>query len=317
MLTRRQFALAVDASEKWVDNAGRILARRFQRTEAGARWVSALREIAQGFDMRLECAAEVATYALELDPASPPTEIALSGSGAVRIVFDAKRFHSRFGISLAAALLDSRRHPGRRPPRFPRGVRSRPAILLGAAACGVDLGLLRAISLATPARRVAQLGEGVHTMLCELARTGIPHVLVGDVAAVARGVPKVHPLLEIRHDIQTMVPQRLASLLTQWGSRPLGVSTEFPCVIDERTVAESPVLALETRFGTIVMRRTMDFASLAQNSDVLDLGDAETLVLRNPALVAELCRSRRAMSATTIPELEAAAVVMNRIDLTP
>lgn len=314
MLTKRQFALAAGATEKWVDNASRILARRFERTEADARWLGVVREIAQGFDMRLECAADLATQALALDPTSPPTEIASSGSGAIRIVVDVKRYHSRFGIALAAALLDGRRRPGRRPPRFPRGVRSRPAILLGAAACGVDVGLIRALAFATPADRLVQLGEGIHTMLCGLARAEIPHVLVGDVAAVARGVPRAQPLLEVCYGMRPAVPRRLAMLLADWGARPRGVSNEYPCITDAQTVAESPVLALETRFGGIVLRQT----EVAEGSDMLDLGDVQTLVLRVPELVAAIRRSRQAaVPATSIPELEAAAVVMNRIDWKP
>ncbi|HEY7894772.1 MAG TPA: hypothetical protein VIC24_07740 [Gemmatimonadaceae bacterium] len=314
MLTRRQFALAVGATEKWVDNASRILRRRFERTEADARWLGAVREVAQGFDMRLECAADLATQVLALDPASPPTEIASSGSGAVRIVVDVKRYHLRFGIALAAALLEGRRRPGRRPPRFPRGVRSRAAILLGAASRGVDVGRVRALAFATPARRLAPLGEGIHTMLCDLARAEIPHVLVGDGAAVARGAPPGQPLLEIRYWLRPGVARRLAMLLAEWGARLRGVSTEYPCITDEQAVTEFPVLALETRFGGIVLRQS----DVADDSDMLDLGDVHTLVLRVPALVAAIRRKRlAAVPATSIPELEAAAVVMNRIDLRP
>ncbi len=316
MLSKRQFALAAGATEKWVDNASRILGRPFPRTEADARWLAAVREIAQGFDMRLDCAADLATHALELDPTSAPTHIASSGSGAVRIVIDVKRFHSRFGVALAAALLDGRRHPGRRPQRFPRGARSRPAILIGAAARGVDVRLVRALAFATPARRLAPLGEGVHTLLCDLARAEIPHVLVGDVAAVVRGVPPSEPLLDVRYGLCATVPKRLARLLAGWSARPRGASNEYPFIADEQTVAQSSVLALETRFGDIVLRQSTgeELATVADDSDMIDLGGVHPFVLRVPALVSALRGSRQVVPATTIPELEAAAVVLHRVN---
>jgi len=46
----------------------------------------------------------------------------------------------------------------------------------------------------------------------------------------------------------------------------------------------------------------------------LDLGSVRASVLRVPALVAALRASRRAVPATAVPELEAAAVAINRIN---
>lgn len=311
MLTKRQFAAAVGANEKWVDNASRTLRRRFTRTEIDARWLGAVREISQALDTSLSRAADLASRALDLDPTPTPIAIAKNRNAAVWVSFDLERFHSRFGVALAAALLDGPHQTGPRPPRFPRGARTRLAILVGATASGVDVRRLRAVAFASPAQRVAALGEGVRTILRDLAGARIVHVVIGDVAAVARGASRAHALLEVCCAAEIEV-----SLLIDWNARPLGVSRDYPFIADERTVMESAVLALDTRFGPIVLRRLAEeeFRTLVECSDVLDLGGIESRVVRIRDLVEALRASRQRMAATAIPELEAAAVVLNRVD---
>jgi len=66
-----------------------------------------------------------------------------------------------------------------------------------------------------------------------------------------------------------------------------------------------------------VLRKADDFASMAENADMLDLGTGHTLVLRVEALVEALRTSRHPQPATAIAELEAAAVAIRRIDFKP
>ncbi|MGH7646896.1 MAG: hypothetical protein ACREND_02180 [Gemmatimonadaceae bacterium] len=311
MLTVRQFAAAVGADKKWVENAARTLRRRFARTESTARWLGAVRQISQALDTSLDRAADVATRALDRVPNPPPSAIATNRTAVAWVTFDVERYHTRFGVALATALLDGPRQVGPRPPPFPRGARTRLSILVGAAACGVDVRRVRAVAWASPAHRVAALGEGIGTLLHDLARVGVPHVVIGDVAAVARGASCTNALLEVCCRGKIAV-----SLLEDWKARPRGVSCDYPFIVDERTVSESPVLALDTRFGGIVIRRVADaeFHALIEQSDVLELGGIETRVLRIRELVEALRASRRRLAAAAIPELEAAAVVLNRVD---
>jgi hypothetical protein len=317
MLSKRQFAAAVGATEKWVDNASRILARRFSRTETEARWLGLVRTISRAFDMSLQRAGELATEALHFDPHSPPSTIGLSGDGALAIVIDVQRYHSWFSLALAAALLDARYHKGPRPPQFPRRARTRAAILMVASASGVNMSRLHGLAIASPAARMSTLGEPVLRILCDLARAHIPHVLIGDVAAVARGAPRDEPRLEVCYGPDMTVATRLTALLVDWKAQPLRVSDDFPFVPELQTVADAPVLALATRHGDVVLRKAADFASMAENADMFDLGTGHTLVLRVEALVEALRTSRHPLPATAIPELEAAAVAISRIHFKP
>lgn len=315
MLSTRQFAVAVGASEKWVDNTSRSLARR-GRTEENARYLRLVREMSSSFEMSITRAAQLATRVLALDPHSTPTPIASSHGGALHIVVDLERHLSRFAVALAAAQLEG---PYQKGPyhrtRLPRRAQSRPAILMRASALGLNTSLLRGLARASPAERVAALGEQL-LLVRDLVDSCIPLVVIGDVAAVARGVSRAAPRLEVRYAAHGDTSIRLASLLVSWDARPLDVARDYPFVRDQHTVAGSPVLALTTRFGPVVLRQTSneEFATLSATATMLDLGGFQALVLTVEALIADLRTSLRPIPATAIPELEAAAVVLKRVD---
>ncbi|HKV50451.1 MAG TPA: hypothetical protein VJO52_04555 [Gemmatimonadaceae bacterium] len=171
----------------------------------------------------------------------------------------------------------------------------------------------------TPAQRLAPLGDRLHAVLRDLSRQCTRYVVTGDVAAVARGKPHAQPRLEVSYPADSP-PSALASIIATWDPLPLGAPPDAPFIADDQTVAASPILALETRFGAVVLRRLdqNEFTALADSSDLLDLGGVRTLVLRLPELVAAIRRSRQAsVPAIAIPALEAAAVALNRIDLRP
>ena len=319
MLSKRQFASAAGATEKWIDNACRLLGRRVDRTEREARWFGLVHAIAVAFDMSLVRAANLATRALELDPCSRSATIAAQGDDSMWVVIDLECYHSRFGIALAAALLDQPFHRGPAVRHLTSAARTRPAILCRATALGINTSLLRGLALATPARRLAVLGHDVLTLLQDLSNARIRYILTGDVAAVIRGVPRAKARLEVLCAPDPIMPTLLAQLLVDWAARPLGASTEYPFVPDERTIRDAPVLAVTTRRIPIVLRRAsvQEFASMADSSDLLDLGGLEAVVPRVPALIATLRATRQPVPATAIPELEAAAVVLNRVHLKP
>ena len=111
-------------------------------------------------------------------------------------------------------------------------------------------------------------------------------------------------------------PTRLAGLLTGWEAWPLGVSREYPFAPGgKKIVAQTPVMALDTNVGAVVLRRVeREFADLVSSSNVLDLGEVNAHVLRIGALIAALRVRQRSAPPLAIPELEAAAIVLNRID---
>ncbi|HKB93923.1 MAG TPA: hypothetical protein VKC62_06805, partial [Gaiellaceae bacterium] len=177
------------------------------------------------------------------------------------------------------------------------------------------------LAFASPAERVEPLGEGIQAILRDVASVCVPHVVVGDVAAVARGVPREQALLEVCYRLVGGNATPVARLLALWNARSRGVEGAYPFIPDDQTVGESRVLALETRHGPVVLRRCIEpgpeFAKLVAWSDTLDLGSVQVPVVRVAALVAALREIRLPVPATAIAELEATAVVRNRVDLGP
>ena len=310
MLSKRQFACAAGASEKWVDNAGRLLGRRFDRTKGEARWLGLVFEMVRCSGMRISRAAALATKALQANSGAIP----LSRDAGLRLMVDLDRYHTRCSIRLSAAMLDGKYRRGPSPWYLRHRARSRPAILSHATAVGLDTGLLRGLALASPAIRARALGEDVRAVLRDLVVSGLSHVVIGDVAAVLRGVPRNQPRLEVCYAGDGIA--RVAALAAHWNARPLGVGDEYPFVTDEQIVHDAPVLALAIYGGAVVFRRASDaeFAALAAGSDILELGHAQPRVLRLESLVSALRASRRRVPLPSILELEAAAVVLRRVD---
>ena len=310
MLSKRQFACATGATEKWVDNAGRLLGRRFDRTEGEARWLGLVFEMVRCSRMRISRAAALATKALQANSGAIP----LSRDAGLRLLVDLDRYHTRCSLRLSAAMLDGKYRRGPSPWYLRHRARSRPAILSHATAVGLDTGLLRGLALASPAIRARALGEDVRAVLRDLVISGLPHVVIGDVAAVLRGVPRNQPRLEVCYAGDGIA--RVAALAAHWNARPLGVRDEYPFVTDEQIVQDAPVLALAIHSGAVVFRRASDaeFAALAAGSDILELGHAQPRVLRLESLASALRASRRRVPLPAILELEAAQVVLRRVD---
>src|SRR3990170_1529404 len=113
-MTRAQFAMAVRADEKWVENAGRLLSRRFRYTAAEAQWLGLVRILNQDVGLTLNRSAQVADEALEYPPHTGTIVVGQSDDETAGIAIDIARFHSIAGAALAAALdLGGERRRGR------------------------------------------------------------------------------------------------------------------------------------------------------------------------------------------------------------
>lgn len=156
-MTRSQFARAVRADEKWVENTSRILGRRLSYSVEEARWLGLVRLLAHEIGMPLARAARAADEALRHPPESASVRVLESAEGVAAVAVDLARYHSTFAAALSAALHhDILRRRGR-----PAAVGSRRDPLAAAAAHGIDLPLLRASMRETPATRLRRLDENV------------------------------------------------------------------------------------------------------------------------------------------------------------
>ena len=154
-MTRSQFAAAIQADEKWVENATHLLRRRFAYTAAEARWLSLVRVMVEDIGLTLARSAEVADEALRLDPREEKAIVAANDS-SVGVAIDLARFHSTYAASLSAALdLGGPRRRGRPRAR----VKQRARVLKRAEEYGLDLDLLREGLRMSPAQRLENLDE--------------------------------------------------------------------------------------------------------------------------------------------------------------
>jgi hypothetical protein len=153
-LTRAQFAAAVRADEKWVENTSRALGRRLEYTPGEARWMGVVRLLADDFGIPVTRAAELADEALRHPRESRVVSLTAVDDGAATLVIDLARYHSTFAAALSAAISHGGARRRGRPPARRRGRRDP----VGAAeSYGVDLSLLREAIERSPAERLARL----------------------------------------------------------------------------------------------------------------------------------------------------------------
>jgi hypothetical protein len=155
-MTRSQFALAVRAEEKWVENTRQLLSRRFSYSREAAVWLGLVRILNQDTGLTLTRSASLADEALAYVPGSGVVVVGKAGDDVAGISIDIDRYRSTAAASLSAALeLGGERQRGR--ARAP--MRGKTATLQRAAEYGVDLDLLRAGLRMSPRARLERLDE--------------------------------------------------------------------------------------------------------------------------------------------------------------
>lgn len=154
-MTRSQFALAVLADEKWVENAARLLNRRLRYNAGEARWLGLVRLLNQEVGLTLSRADQLADEALKHPMSEASVIVGRGENGSAGIWIDLARFYSTYAAALSAALDmgGARRRGRRRTNPAPKGRLER------AERYGVDIGLLRAGIHLSPRIRLEQLDE--------------------------------------------------------------------------------------------------------------------------------------------------------------
>jgi hypothetical protein len=149
--------MAVMAPEKWVENAARLLKRRFRYSPEESVWLGLVRELNLEVGLTLAKAAELADEALGLVDAKDEVVVGRSKGSSAAIAIDMPRFRSAHAAAVSAALtLGGARRRGR--PRVKAG-RRKDAVLNKAAYHGVDLDLLREGLKLTVADRLQRADE--------------------------------------------------------------------------------------------------------------------------------------------------------------
>ena len=154
-MTRSQFAAAVLADEKWVENAGRLLERKLRYTPAEALWLGLVRLLSQDVGLTLFRAAQLADEALNQRSEQRWTVLGQKEDGSAGVSIDIARFYSTYSAALSAALdIGGPRRRGRRS-----GARGKKGAVERATRYGVDVDLLREGLRLSARERLERLDE--------------------------------------------------------------------------------------------------------------------------------------------------------------
>ena len=152
-MTRAQFAVAVRADEKWIENAARLLGKRFRFSLEESVWLGLVRMLSQEVQLPLSRAADLADEALGLR-SDQEVVVGHSDQNSSGVFIDMPRFRSSHAAASSVALtLGGPRRRGRRAARS----RKRADALAAAQRYGVDIDLLREGLKLSPAERLEQL----------------------------------------------------------------------------------------------------------------------------------------------------------------
>lgn len=157
-MTRSQFAMAIHADEKWVENSARLLGLALRYTAAEALLFGLVRVLNQELGLTLAKAADLAKEALEHAPVTERAIVGRGEYGSAGVAVDLARYHSAYGAAWSAAMeLGGPRRRGR--PRRAVTRRSVGDAIERAAEYGVDIDLLRDGLRLSPGERLALANE--------------------------------------------------------------------------------------------------------------------------------------------------------------
>jgi hypothetical protein len=152
-MTRFQFAMSVGASEKWVENAGRLLGRRFKLSLQESVWLGLVRTLNQDLEIPLKRAAALADEALGTGKEGAVI-VGRSDASTVGVSIDMPRYRSSHAAAASASLtLGGPRRRGRQSAPLKRKVDA----IEKAKRYGVDIDLLREGLKLSYAQRLEQL----------------------------------------------------------------------------------------------------------------------------------------------------------------
>jgi hypothetical protein len=155
-MMRSQFALAVLADEKWVENTARLLHKRLRYTAEEARWLGLVRVLNQEVGLTLFRAAALTDEALRHPTDEASVVVGRPENGSAGVLIDLARFYSTYAAALSAALdLGGARRRGRRSSVQKKNS----GALERAERYGVDTGLLREGLRLSPRERLQKLDE--------------------------------------------------------------------------------------------------------------------------------------------------------------
>lgn len=146
-------------------------------------------------------------------------------------------------------------------------------------------------------------------LLSALVTRGVDFVVIGGMAAVAHGSPRMTQDLDVTFAVDPANLEVLGAALIALGARLRGVTEDVPFVPDARTLRAVDVLTLETTAGALdVLARPVGappYEVLRGGADRYDIGGFAVLVASISHLIAMKRAAGRPKDLADIAELEA------------
>ena len=138
---------------------------------------------------------------------------------------------------------------------------------------------------------------------------GVDFVVIGGVAAVAHGSPRLTQDLDVVFAPDAANLSVLGKALVEMNARPRGVEDDVPFVADARTLANVQVLTLTTDFGSLDVMVRPDgcppYPQLRRRAERVEVGAFGVLIASIPDLIGMKRAAGRPKDLADIVELQA------------
>jgi predicted nucleotidyltransferase len=156
-------------------------------------------------------------------------------------------------------------------------------------------------------RQTAELDP--ERIIRELTHRGVDFVLIGGLAAVLHGSPRITRDADVCYSTDRVNLKALGDVLVSLNARLSGVKDAVPFVPDGDTLKNVELLTLDTDAGKLdVLSRPAGFpgyAALRERAKRFDLGDTAFLVASIEDLIAMKSKAKRPKDLADIAELSA------------
>lgn len=153
----------------------------------------------------------------------------------------------------------------------------------------------------------------VRDLLRRLLDGGVDFVVVGGIAVIMQGAPRLTKDLDICYSTETQNLDCLGNVLVALKARLRGVEEEVPFIPDRRTLRHTQILTLSTADGNLDLLVRPDgaptFGSLKTRADEMDIDGLKVRI----ASVADLIAMKRASGrAQDLVDLETLEIIRHR-----
>ncbi len=154
-------------------------------------------------------------------------------------------------------------------------------------------------------------------MLERLTARGVDFVVIGGVAVILLGSPRVTQDLDICFAPDRENLEALGRALVELDGRLRGVDEELPVVPDEKTLSRVELLTLNTSAGKLDVharpKGAPPYPTLRRNARRLDIGGLAVLVASTEDLIAMKLAAGRTRDLADVEELEAIRRMRKRV----